>query len=146
MPRPRVFLDSSVIIAVLLSSSGGSSRILTDAEGRFAFKINSYIFDEVRGILETKFARQPELATNLLILLGLSNVEIVSDASRREVRSTAQFISRNDAPVLAGALTASDYLLTLDNEFFTEKVVEMATKHKLTILKPGDFIARFFPG
>lgn len=144
MAKPRVFLDSSVLIAAVLSPTGGSTRVLADAEGHFAFVINDYVLDELRGILATKFGRQPELSGRLHLLLGLAGVAVLPDPSFRAVRAAARHISRNDAPIFASALAASDYLLTLDNEFLADRVRDIAAKHHLVVLKPGDFIARFF--
>ena len=140
MHKPPVFLDSSVIIAALLSSRGGSYYALTQLHERFAFHINEYVLAEVQQIIQTKFQDQPQLASNLFLLLGLAGVLVSTDPSKREVLSAARLISKNDAPILASAIVNSDYLLTLDNEFLKPHITKEAKEKGLSILKPGDFI------
>lgn len=67
---------------------------------------------------------------------------MVSNPATREVRATEDIISKKDAPILASALAHSDYLLTLDNEFFKDAIVDVAEKKKLIIVKPGDLIRK----
>ena len=43
----------------------------------------------------------------------------------------------------ASALIESDYLLTLDNEFFKPSTVQIAKERHLKILKPGDYTRLF---
>jgi len=140
MHKPKVFLDSSVIIAALLSSRGGSFYILTQMRNGFSFQINEYVFAEVGEVLKTKFAIQPDLQKNLFLLLGLANVSTIPNPSKPEVRRAAKIISKNDAPILASALKYCDYLITLDKEFFEESILADANKKGLLILTPGSFI------
>jgi len=140
MYKPKVFLDSSVLIAALLSSRGGSFYILTQMRDGFSFHINEYVFAEVGEVLKTKFAAQPHLQKNLFLLLGLANVSTTPNSSRLDVRRAAKVISKNDAPILASALAHCDYLVTLDKEFLEESILADANKKGLLILTPGSFI------
>lgn len=140
MYKPRVFLDSSVIIAALLSSRGGSFYILTQTHGDFLLYINEYVFTEVGTVLKTKFATQPDLQKNLFLLLGLANVSTVPNPNKLEVLRATKVISKSDAPILASALKHCDYLITLDKEFFEESILAGANKKGLLILTPGSFI------
>jgi len=140
MPKANIFLDSSVIITALLSATGGSFYIIEHHKNDFAFQINKYSLDEIQDILGTKFAKQPELKTKLFLLLGIAQIKILENPSKKQVLEMAKYISENDAPILASALKHSDYLLTLDNEFLKPDTVEMAKKKSLTILKPKEFI------
>ena len=140
MHKPKVFLDSSVLIAALLSSRGGSFYILTQMRNGFSFHINEYVFTEVGEVLKTKFAARPDLQKNLFLLLGLANMSTVPNPSKPEVRRAAKVISKNDAPILASALAHCDYLVTLDKEFLTPSILANADKKGLSILTPGSFI------
>lgn len=140
MHKLPVFLDSSVIITALLSSRGGSYYVLTQLHERFAFQINEYVLAEVQEIIQQKFQDRPQLLSNLFLLLGLAGVLVSTDPSKREVLAAARLISKKDAPILASAMTDSDYLLTLDNEFLKPHIVKKAKEKGLSILKPGDFI------
>jgi predicted nucleic acid-binding protein len=143
MAKPTAFVDSSVLITALLSSTGGSFAILSQCHPFFAFQINEYVLVETQEILRTKFVKRPDLASDLFTLLGAASIVVLPDPSKREVTTAAKAISENDAPILASALKSSDYLITLDNEFLSERVRVIAKKKSLTILKPGDFLERF---
>jgi len=138
--KPKVFLDSSVIIAALLSSGGGSSYIFTVLRDYFEFQINDYVLSEVKEIIKTKFSDRPNIQTLLFLFMGVSPIMIIENPTKKEVIKLSKYISKNDAPILASALENSDYLLTLDNEFFGEKILELAKKKSLTIFKPKELI------
>jgi putative PIN family toxin of toxin-antitoxin system len=140
MGKPRVFVDSSVIIAALLSNSGGSYYLLTVLRDRFEFITNQYVLMELEELLHGKFSSQADLQNKLFLLLGTAHVQVLSYPSKKEVNKISKIISKKDAPILAGALPAADYLLTLDNEFLTEKVSRYAMEQGLKVTKPGDLI------
>ncbi|MBI4093557.1 PIN domain-containing protein [Candidatus Kaiserbacteria bacterium] len=140
--RSRVFLDSSVVIAALLSREGGSYHVLSRFSDAFVFEINEYVFEEVRRSKERKFASKPALLSNLFSIIALADITIVPNPDKEIVRIAGAAISKKDAPVLASALLGSGFLLTLDNEFFLPTVTALAKERDILILKPGDFIRR----
>jgi len=140
MHRSVVFLDSSVIIAALLSGQGGSAYVLTQMREYLDFQINEYVLAEVQEIIKTKFSHLPNMSTQLFLWMGINPIVILENPAKKEVVKLSKLISKNDAPILASALSGSDYLLTLDNEFFGEKILELAKKKSLTILKPKELI------
>ena len=143
MVKPKVFVDSSVIIASLISTQGGSFYILNNWKDDFEFQTNEYGLGEIQRVLKEKFAKQATLQSQLFLLLGTATVVILPNPTKRERDRSAQYISLIDAPILASALTHSDYLLTLDNEFFEKDVMELAEKNSLAIWKPKEFIELF---
>ena len=140
MHKPKVFLDSSVIITALLSSKGGSFYILNQLKDFFIFQTNEYALAEIQEIFRTKFIKYPNLRNYLFLLLGTVHVVILPNPSKIEITRVQKYISANDSPILAGATISSDYLLTLDNEFFNKHVMDFATQKNLIILKPKEFI------
>lgn len=143
MAKSAVFLDSSVIIASLLSTTGGGFYIINTLKGDFDFQTNEYGLKEIQRILKSKFADQPSMQSQLFLILGTSKITILPNPTKREERLTAKYISKIDAPILAGALKHSDYLITLDNEFLKPEILGWAEKKSLTILKPKEFIEKF---
>lgn len=143
MHRPVVFLDSSTIIAALLSGQGGSAYVLTQMREYFDFQINEYVLAEVQEIIKTKFSHLPNMPTQLFLWMGVNPIIVLENPKKKEIIKLSKFISKNDAPILASALANSEYLLTLDNEFFGEKIIELAKKKSLTILKPKELIETF---
>jgi predicted nucleic acid-binding protein len=138
----RVFLDASVLIAATLSSSGGSFYLLTHLRDRFDFHTNDYVFEEVTTVLGKKFPDRSDLRSKLFLLLGWVPIRIVPDASNEAVQLLAGLINKEDAPILASALSRSSYLLTLDQDFFSEPVLIFSKSKGLLIVKPKEFIER----
>lgn len=111
MASQKAFLDSSVIIAALLSSRGGSFYILNHLRDQFLFQINEYSLLEIQAIFRTKFVGFPELRNKLFLLLGLSSIAILPAPITNEIKKLRGYISSNDAPILASALKNSDYFI-----------------------------------
>lgn len=143
MAKPKVFLDSSVIIASLLSTQGGSFYIISTLKDEFDFQSNEYGLAEIQRILNSKFSHDPGMKSRLFLILGTTNIRILSNPTKRERNNAAKYISTIDAPILASALQHSDYLVTLDNEFFKAEIVDLANKHEVDVLKPKGFIEKF---
>lgn len=141
--RNKVFVDSSILIAATLSHAGGSFYILTELKDEFVFKINDYVFEEILRILDTKFGSKPEFKTELFLIIGLANIEILKNSSLAQVKKAEKFINKDDAPILAGATENCSCLLTLDNHFLTENILKFAIKNNFNILKPKDFIEQY---
>lgn len=142
MARDRVFLDSSVLIAALLSSRGGSFYILNQWRSAFEFLISDYIFEETMGVLNEKFIGREDLKDKLFLLMGLTPIKILKSPRSDELKILTNIINKKDAPILASALKHSSYFLTLDNDFFTEPVTKFSKKKGLFILKPREFIQK----
>lgn len=143
MAKNKVFLDSSVLIAAVLSQSGGSFYILNKFRDDFEFQINDYVFNETLAIFDRKFTKDEGFRNKLFLLVGLVKIKILSDPPKAQVNIVARIINTDDAPILASALMHSDYLLTLDNDFLSESVCKFARNKNLIILKPKEFIQRF---
>jgi len=141
--RNNVFVDSSILIAAILSPVGGSFYVLMELKDKFEFKINEYVFEEVFRILDTKFISKPELKTELFLIIGIANIEIFKNPLLAQVKKAEKFINRDDAPILAGSMESCSFLLTLDNHFLSKNMLEFATKNNINILKPKEFIEQY---
>jgi putative PIN family toxin of toxin-antitoxin system len=139
MTRSKVFLDTSTLIAALLSSKGGSFYILTQLKN-FHFQINRYVLDETLEVLDDKFSDRKELKSNLFLLLGLSKTEILSNPSEHSVKDVSKYINEEDAPILASAIEKSNYLITLDKDFLDKEVKKFAEQENIIIFTPREFI------
>ncbi|MDO8569877.1 MAG: PIN domain-containing protein [bacterium] len=140
MAKPKIFFDSSVLLAALLSPRGGSFYILNELGTAFEFYINEYVLEEVLRVLDQKFQMRPNLKNELLLLLGLTDVKILPQPSPENIDRVSEYINKKDAPILAGALGTSDYLLSLDNDFFSSELMHFARTRGLTIVKPQMFL------
>lgn len=141
MGREKVFIDSSVFIAALLSTRGGSFFILNDLRNEYQLIANEYVTDGVFRILDSKFSKRRALRYLFHLLIGLAEIKIVSNPSKGIVDRVSGVINKEDAPILAAAISElSNYLVTLDNDFLENNVVDFADTKRLNILKPGTFI------
>lgn len=140
MGKAVVFLDTSIFITALLSSTGGSFYILNTFASAVDFKTNEYVLQEIEDVLVNKFSDRDDLRTKLFLLLGTGDITILPNRPKSEVIKLHTYISAKDAPILAAALNSADYLLTLDNEFLKKEIIELSKNQNLTICKPKEFI------
>jgi predicted nucleic acid-binding protein len=141
--RPKVFIDTSALVAGLASETGAarealrlaeagivilylSNQVLVEADRTFTNKLPSLVF-EYRAYMR-------DLAANL-----------VEDPSSERVKDAMQYISAKDAPILAAAAEAEvDYLITWDRKHFLSK--KAGEYSSIKIVTPGEFIEKFKSG
>lgn len=135
---PRLFLDSSVIIAGLASHTGASHAILVLAElGLIRLIGCPYIFTEVERNLAKKV---PEFLPAYRRLMVNLNWQMVEDPVAEEVRVWLDLVPAKDAPILATAVAAAPHrFITLDVEHLVNPP-EVAERSGLAICTPGDFL------
>ena len=138
--KNRVFLDSSVLIAALLSSQGGSFYILHNLSDRFHFQINQYVFQEVLRVLDSKFGQLKNLKSDFFLLLAVAKIEIIHDPFRGDLKLVENIINKEDAPILISALKISDYLLTLDKDFLTQVVASFSKIRNVIVCNSKEFL------
>ena len=136
-----VFLDSSVLIAALLSAKGGSFYILDSYKDKFSFVTDEYVFGEVQEVIEKKLKR-PDLRSSFLLTVGSVPVRIFPDARGAHFQTAKRTVNLKDAPILASALEHANYLLTLDHDFLNQKTKSCAESAGVSIYTPGEFIER----
>ena len=129
-----------MLIAAVLSSSGGSFYILSKLHIKFELQINRFVLEETMQVLDEKFSARRELKNTLFLLLGSARVRVLPAPSKKEVTMLTKYIEKEDAPILASALRYSSFLITLDNDFLDEKVLKLAKAKGLAIIKPREFI------
>lgn len=138
----RIFIDSSVIVAAMFSSEGGSSKILALCEaGLLEGNISKHVTDEVGEVLKRKL---PEMTEDFENLLKLANLKVLKKVKEAEIARAKDWISdKNDVPILAAAKQLNvDVLITLDIRHFI-KDGGVSKKSGLRILTPGEFLKGF---
>lgn len=141
MAKDKVFLDSSVLVTAVLSSTGGSFYILSELGNKFEFVTNEYVISEVNEVLSMKFSN-PELKSQLFLLLTIARAKILRDPKKSKLKTLIKIINKKDAPILASAMENASCLITLDNDFLDSKITEFVKSKKFQILKPKDFIQK----
>lgn len=135
----KIFIDTSVIIAALISGKGGSAEIFRLCEiGLCECWISNYIIKETEKVIDRKL---PELKGIFKKLIKIKNMKIIKKMPGRYMKKAEKWIKdKNDVTVLAAAKQINaDYLITLDiRDFIEDKNV--AEKSGLKIITPGNFL------
>jgi len=119
MKKIKVFIDSSVVIAGLASSSGGSNRILMLCELGL---IRPYVSEQVvREVLKNVEKKMPGLYEKTYCLFRQLPFGFV-EAKGENLSTATNLNNEKDAPVLATAMSGKvEWLLTLDKHFLKQK-------------------------
>jgi predicted nucleic acid-binding protein len=135
---PRVFADTSVLVAGAGSRTGASRAVLVMAEiGLYRLVVCRQVLDETERNLRKKLPVALSVFAELMAAIG---PEILPDPSPEEVIRWQSVIEPKDAPILAAAVAAApDRFLTLDVKDFIEPI-DVAEKSGLRIETPADFV------
>jgi putative PIN family toxin of toxin-antitoxin system len=133
----RVFFDASVIIAALLSPTGGSSLLLRFIKTRTIVGITSQtVIDEVLE-QESKLNKTKGEIANFI---GGSSLVIRELITLDEIRPYENLIDKEDAHLIAGAKrTKCTYLVSLDKRHVLREDVR-ARFQPLKIMNPKDLL------
>jgi predicted nucleic acid-binding protein len=137
MSNIKIFLDSSALIAGIVSDQGGARALLMLGEAEILTLIVS---EQVLAEVERNIARKAPKALPLVRkLILLANIQIMRDPPPDEVQRCLSWIAHHaDAPILAAAVAAHvDYLVTLNTRHFTADP-GVAEQSGLRIGTPGD--------
>lgn len=137
MPRIRVFLDSSALIAGVLSSTGAARVLLVMSENG---QIEGIISEQV--IVESERSiviKSPRALPGFRQTIKDANLTIVQDPNKNATNDNFYLISDpNDVAILLAAMRASvDYLATHDRKHFLDDP-KVAENSGLRIGTPGD--------
>ena len=134
--KTKIFIDTSVIIAGLVSSTGASAAILDLCESEILeMVINKQVLVEADRNFENKF---PGLVQEFRNFIKDTSPTLVADPTNAEIRKAQKLINSKDSPILAAALREKVNLVTLDNHFLSIK-----RKISIKITSPADFIKKF---
>ena len=139
IPTNRVFVDSSVLIAAVLSPTGSArDLILLGREGRIALIVSSLVVTEVARNIERK---SPDKLSRLQRILDTCPLEIV-EPTKELVASESTQIELKDAPIVAAA-AASDvkFLVTYDAKHLLAEATRIEARHGLIVCSPAVAIA-----
>ena len=136
----RTFLDTSALLAGLLSTKGAAREVMRMGEaGVFQLVISAQVLRELDRNLTKKF---PELAEEARAYISGLAPELVDDPSPAAIRRFHGIIEKEDQGILAAAVNAKvDWLVTWNTkDFMSEKV---ARSVPFTIVTPGELLQAF---
>jgi putative PIN family toxin of toxin-antitoxin system len=124
MTKPKVFLDTNVLVSGMVFA--GNERKLLEGiiDGRLEWVLSADVIGETNEVLRKKFPKQVVLFP--LFLRIVNHREISRRAYQGHVKKYVQLIDdRTDAPILAAAvMSKADYLVTGDKRLLALKKVE----------------------
>jgi predicted nucleic acid-binding protein len=138
--RWKVFLDTSALMAGVVSPSGAAREVLRLCEAGIVDPVVSrQVLTEADRNLSEKL---PALVADYRALMRHMAPVMVKDPSRAAVERAARVIHRKDAPILAAARDANvDYLITWDTKHFLNERVSGFGRFK--VVTPGEFLRDF---
>lgn len=140
MKKPEIFLDSSALMAGIVSSQGAARVLLLLAEDeKIALLVSEQVIAEVERNIARKMPRALPLVREMILR---ANVQILRDPRPEEVQLRKNWISHAaDVPILVAAAAAKvDFLATLNQRHFLDDP-EVAKRSGLRIGTPGDALA-----
>ncbi|MFZ5862476.1 MAG: putative toxin-antitoxin system toxin component, PIN family [Nitrospirota bacterium] len=138
--RWRVFLDTSALIAGLISQTGAAREVLRLCEaGVIETLVSKQVLTEADRNLSEKL---PGLAADYRRLIQSIAPTLLDDPTREEISRVAGLIHSNDAPILAAAIAAeADYLVSWNTKHFHQPKVRQAVRFQ--IVTPGELLVAF---
>lgn len=138
--RWRVFLDTSALIAGVISLTGAARELLWLGEaGLIRLVVSRQVLTEADRTLSAKL---PLLLDGFHSLLRQVTPIITEDPSVDSVRDAGRVIHQGDAPILAAARHAEvDYLVTWNTRHFQTKKVRNWVA--FPVVTPGELLKAF---
>ena len=140
MSKVNIFLDSSALIAGILSETGAAHVLLQLGESEYVeLTVSEWVVDEtIRSVAR----KTPDILDEVDKTITKSKIKIVADPSNDEVRANFYLMEDPyDVPILLAAMKASvDYLATHDRKHFLDDP-KVAESSGLRIGTPGDALA-----
>jgi predicted nucleic acid-binding protein len=140
MPEINLFLDSSALMAGMVSEKGAWRALLLLAEsGLIAVTISEQVLTETERAIARK---APKALGDLRQAILASKARIVRDPSPEDVGAHLNLISHvADVPIVLAAMQAKvDYLVTLNRKHFMDDP-DVALQAGLRIGTPGDALS-----
>jgi predicted nucleic acid-binding protein len=140
MKKYNIFLDSSALVAGVLSETGAAHILLMLGENEdILLTVSETVIIESERAIALKSPRNIPILRNAIVL---SNLTIMRDPSGKEVEANLYLIKDpNDVPILLTAMKAKvDYLATHNRKHFLEDP-QVAERSGLRIGTPGDILA-----
>ena len=133
----RVFLDTSALLAGLISSKGAARGILAAGEMKLLeLLVSTDVLTEADRNIARKF---PHLIDDYRAFIHRTVPTLVEDPAFKEIKAAIPWVGKDDAPILAAAIKSrADYLITWNTrDFMTPR---MPKDLVIKIRTPGGFV------
>ena len=139
--KPRLFLDTSVIFAAVLSPTGGARKLFLLGEaGLLQLVVGPTILHECQEVVQRK---SPASLPTLAQLMAIASLETSQAPTRKQIDAAEVYVQyAPDARVLAEAMLAMpDWFVTHDKEHFLKHRSKINLPFEIGT--PGDVLQRF---
>ncbi len=140
MNKVNIFLDSSALIAGILSTTGAAHALLMFGEDEsIMLTVSEWVVIEAEESISRKSPKNINALRNSLMT---SKLLVVPDPSDKEIQANLYLMDDpDDVPILLAAMKAKvDYLATHDHKHFLDDP-KVAERSGLKIGTPGDVLA-----
>lgn len=140
MQKLNIFLDSSALIAGVISETGAAHVLLQLGETEdIVLLISEVVVNETRRSVARK---SPDNLEDVQKEIKKSRIKILQDPSDEEIQANLYLMDDpDDVPILLAAMKAKvDYLATHDHKHFLDNP-KVAERSGLKIGTPGDVLA-----
>jgi predicted nucleic acid-binding protein len=140
MKKYNIFLDSSALVAGVLSETGAAHVLLLLGESEdILLTVSEMVIIESERAITLKSPRNIPVLRNAIVS---SNLTIVRDPSSKEIEANLYLINDpTDVPILLAAIKGKvDYLATHNRKQFLDDP-KVAERSGLRIGTPGDVLA-----
>ncbi len=132
----RVFLDASVIIAALLSPTGGSAKIVRLSKRE---EIACVVSETVIFEVEAHTDKIGKTLTQIAKFIRDNKIIVRKRLISSEIEPYLKLVDIDDAHVVAGAnLTGCDYLVTLDKKHLLRDDIRQTFYKDIKIVSPKE--------
>lgn len=135
IPAPRIFVDSSVLMAAALSRTGSAHDLVQlGVERQVTLLISSLVVSEVERNLGRK--AQAKLP-NLQRILEICSFDVV-DPPAELVSAEKMKIEPKDAAIVAAAVAGSArFLVTYDEKHLLAQAAQIEGRHGIVVCSPA---------
>lgn len=140
MTKANIFLDSSALIAGIISETGAAHVLLQLGESEdIELMVSEWVIDETKRSVTRKV---PDILDEVDKAIAKSKIKIDADPSNEEIQANLYLMEDpNDIPILLVAMRGKvDFLATHDRKHFLDDP-KVAENSGLRIGTPGDALA-----
>lgn len=140
MKKVNIFLDSSALIAGIISETGAAHVLLQLGETEdITLTISEVVFNETIRSIARKY---PDNLQDVQKEIQTSKIQILPDPTYEEIQASLYLMDDpDDVPILLTAIKARvDYLATHDHKHFLNDPL-VAERSGVRIGTPGDVLA-----
>lgn len=136
--KPKVFLDSSVLMAAAISSTGNARELINRG---FIQELELYISPDVLEETERNLKLKAPQALDKFYDFRESLIAKLVKPTQKQVLEVAKHIEPKDAPIVAGAIfSKADFLVSYDRKHLLQQKEKIKNFFHLLVVTPDEVL------